>query len=157
MGISPGANEKMKSGQDYNDELERGCATTIVKDMIVSDDDSATVNKTSNSSSPPTDNSSYSGSDDETIIESDQPLFLDTTASESEIYDIKRTNNGESFQAFDDGVVSGDDAMMAEFLQDTFESNVAASRNQHESSLTASTFGDVVDVGEMDALLKVEN
>merc|ERR1712014_195908 len=47
-------------------------------------------------------------SDDETIIESDQPLFLDATAPVTK-------NCG-------DGCAAGeDDAMMAEFLQDTFE------------------------------------
>lgn len=104
--------------------------------MVVSDDDSATAqNKNLN-------NASYSESDDETIIESDQPLFLDTSAPASK-------ETGNPIVGSDVGVAGEDAAMMAAFLKDTFESNETESPQQTE----ASTFGDVMDDNEMDALL----
>jgi len=113
--------------------------------MVVSDDDSATVEKTSNTDSPSTDNSSYSGSDDETVIESEQPLFLDTispvSTSDGRIH--HGCNNGDdALLGCDVGVESEDDAMMADFLNETFRPQP-----------TASTFGDVLNACEMDILL----
>ena len=135
----------MQSANGNNDDkLEKGCSATSANEMVVSDDDSASVNKTLNANSSPScpSHDTCSFSDDETIIETDQPLFLDATAPV--------TKN------CDDGCAAGeDDAMMAEFLQDTFEPNAVGCRSQ--SSSTASAFGDVLDAKEMDALLNDEN
>ncbi len=111
--------------------------------MVISDDDSATVQNKINST-PSLDNSSYSGSDDETIIESDQPLFLDAPVGKS-----------DPILGSDVGVAGEDAAMMAEFLKDTFEPNTSGCG--HHSQSTASTFGDVLDANEMDALLNAGN
>jgi len=148
----------MKIANTDNDvNLENGCTTTGASDTIVSDDDSAMALKSlaTNSlpSSPSTDNSSYSGSDDETIIETDQPLFLDTPPPGNEICSSDKSKvNNDSFIGCNVGAVGGDDAMIAEFLMDTFEPQVSGCRNDHQSS----TFGDVMDAGEMDALLRAE-
>jgi len=149
---------------DSDDNLEKSCATTSVNDTIVSDDDSAKVNKTLKTSSSPscpsTDYSSYSGSDDETIIiESDQPLFSDTALPVNKVCgsNIARSNNCDPLLGCDVGVDGEDDAMMAEFLKDTFEANAVSCRNHHQASLAASTFGDVMDDREMDAFLDAEN
>ena len=126
--------------------------------MIVSDDDSAMVNKTSNTGSPSSnDNSSYSGSDDETIIESDQPLFLDANPQVNQQLE-SNTNKADPLLGCDVGVEVDDVAVMAEFLEYTFEPQIAAqdSRPEQSSSLAATTFGDVLDANEMDALLNAE-
>jgi hypothetical protein len=135
----------VKSASDDNDvSLEKRCATNGVNDMVVSDDDSATVDKTLNT--PSNDNSSYSGSDDGSVIESDQPLFLDTISPVST--SVGRTSHGsdngdDALLGCNVGVESEDDAMMADFLSDTFEPKPAAS----------SAFGDVLNACEMDILL----
>lgn len=142
--ISPGANEKMMSANDGNDD-KRGKVypTSSANDMVISDDDSATVNnKTLNTVSSSSDNSSYSGSDDETIIESDQPLFLDAVPPASK----KCGDNGDPLLGSDVGTANEEAAMMAEFLQGTFEQPNAV-------AVTA----DVLDASEMEALLNVEN
>lgn len=127
----------MKSANDgYNNILANACPTTSANDMVVSDDDSATAQNKNLK------NASYSESDDETVIESDQPLFLDTSAPASK-------ETGNPILGSDAGVAGEDAAMMAAFLQDTFESNETESPQQTE----ASTFGDVMDDNEMDALL----
>jgi len=111
--------------------------------MVVSDDDSATVDKTLNT--PSTDSSSYWGSDDEPFIESDQPLFLDTISpvSTSDGHTSHGSNNGDdALLGCNVGVESEDDAMMADFLSDTFEPKPASSN-----------FGDVLNACEMDILL----
>ena len=127
----------MKSANDgHNDKRAKACPTTSANDMVVSDDDSATAqNKNLN-------NASYLESDDETVIESDQPLFLDTPAPVGK-------ENGNPILGSDVGVGGEDAAMMAAFLQDTFEQTATQSHQQPE----ASTFGDVMDENEMDALL----
>ncbi len=131
----------MKSANDgNNDKRAEACPTASANDMLVSDDDSATAqNKNLN-------NTSYLESDDETIIESDQPLFLDTKAPVSK-------ENGNPILGSDVDVGGEDAAMMAAFLQDTFEHNATESQQQPE----ASTFGDVMDENEMDALLNLNN
>merc|ERR1712025_357147 len=91
--------------------------------MVVSDDDSATVDKTSNTDSPSTDNSSYSGSDDETVIESEQPLFLDTIppmSSRDERIHHGCNSGNDALLGCNVGVESEDDAMMVDFLNETF-------------------------------------
>merc|ERR1712025_777510 len=112
------------SARHDNDEtLGKSCATIGVNDMVVSDDDSATVDKTSNTDSPSTDNSSYSGSDDETVIESEQPLFLDTippmSSGDERIHHGCNSGN-DALLGCNVGVESEDDAMMADFLNETF-------------------------------------
>jgi hypothetical protein len=142
----------MSANDDNDDKLEKVCVTTCVNDMIVSDDDSVTVIKTlKTTSSPSTDNSSYSGSDDETFIESEQPLFLETPPPVSNTSD--GSNSVDTLLGCDVGVAGDDDAMIALFLQDTFEPNAPGCRNHHQPSLAASTFPYLLDVNEMDALL----
>ena len=133
----------MSANGGHDDKPRKVCPTTSANDMVISDDDSATVQNKINST-PSLDNFSYSGSDDETIIESDQPLFLDAPVGKS-----------DPILGSDDGVAGEDVAMMAEFLQDTFEPN--ASGCGHHSQSAASTFGDVLDASEMDALLNAGN
>ena len=153
------------SNDDSDDELEKGCPTRSVYDTVVSDDDTTIVNNslmTSTSSctssskttvKTETDHSSYSSSsDDETTIISDQPLFFDTIPVNMNIVCV--ANNNNPLLGCDVGVVgSEDDALMAEFLKDTF---VTVSKDQ--SSLAALTFANdntegMMDVNEMDALL----
>jgi len=148
----------MSANDDNDENLENVCVTASVNDMVVSDDDSATVNKTLKTTSSPscasTDSSSYSGSDDETIIESEQPLYFETTHPVSE----NRNNNADPLLDCDVGVDDEDDDLMAKFLQDTFEPNVPCRRNDLKPGLAASTFEDVLlDASEMDALLNAEN
>jgi len=135
----------MSANGGHNDMPRKACPTTSAIDMVVSDDDSATVlNKTTTTCRSP-DNASYLGSDDETIIDSDQPLFLDTPVPVNK-------DNGDPILGSDVGV-GGDAAMMAAFLQDAFEPNAAGCENQHRQSAATSAFGDVLDASEMDALL----
>lgn len=148
----------MSANDDNDENLENLCVTPSANDMVVSDDDSATVNKTLKTTSSPscasTDSSSYSGSDDETIIESEQPLCFETTHPVSQ----NRSNNADPLLDCDVDVDGEDDDLMAKFLQDTFEPNVPVRRNCLTPSLTASTFEDVLlDASEMDALLNAEN
>ena len=133
----------MSANDGNDDKLGKGCPTSSANDMVISDDDSATVNnKTLNTVSSSSDNSSYSGSDDETIIESDQPLFLDAVPPASK----KCGDNGDPLLGSDVGAANEEAAMMAEFLQGTFEQPNAV-------AVTA----DVLDASEMEALLNVEN
>jgi len=135
------------------DTLESGCATSSANDMIVSDDDSASLNNKAvrASRSPSTDNSSYSGSDDETVLESDQPLFLD------KIPPVNKSNNGDPLLGCDVGVAVEDDAVMAKFLQDAFQQNAATFRNNKPSGEVSPEFvEDVLNSSEMDALLNSE-
>ncbi len=136
-------------GRDYN--LLKGCPTTSANDTVVSDDDSATGQKKA-PSCPSLDNSSYSGSDDETIIESDQPLFLDAPAPVSK----SCRDNVDPNLGSDVGAAGEDAAMIAEFLQDTFESNASGCGN-HSHEPAASNFGDVLDANEIDAFLNTSN
>jgi hypothetical protein len=127
-------------------------------DMVVSDDDSSTFNKTLTNSSPSNDNSSYSGSDDETIIESDQPLFLDANPPVPNKH--LETNTIKSDPLFgSDGAEGEDVAVMAEFLEFTFQptSSEAGTTPEHASNLTPSTYADELDASDMDALLSAEN
>jgi len=149
----------MKSVENDADGcLVKSSGTPSENDMIVSDDDATALNKTLTSSSPSsTDNSSYSGSDDETIIESDQPLFLDANPPVSQ-YPESSTNKADPLLGCGVGDEGDDVAVMAEFLEYTFQPQRATKYSNHEqpSSLAATTFGDVLSVGEMDALLDAE-
>jgi len=126
--------------------------------MVVSDDDSATVNKTLeiNGSPSSTDNSSYSGSDDETVIESEQPLFLDAKPPVSQ----HGESNTDPIPGCDVGLE--DDALMAEFIQDTFQrkdpSAISLDSQPHQSeiSLAAATFEDFLDPNDVVAFLHTE-
>jgi len=130
--------------------------------MVVSDDDSATVHKTSDeiTTSPSTDNSSYSGSDDETVIESDQPLFLDATSPVSE----HPGSNTDPLLGCNVGIEAEHDpehdAVMAEFLQDTFQPNdpVPLPEGSKVADLAAVTaaFEDVLDPSDVEAFLQGE-
>jgi len=136
----------MSANGGRDNKRMKACPTTSANDMVVSDDDSATGQKKI-SSSPSLDNSSYSGSDDETIIESDQPLFLDAPAPVSQ----SSGDNVDPILGSDVGATGEDAEMMAEFLQDTF----AGCGNHNQPA--ASTFGDVLDPSEMDALLNASS
>jgi len=143
-----------KATDDEHDKYAKACATPSANDTVVSDDDSAAaVFKISNnvSSSSSADNSSYSGGDDETIIESDQPLFLDIAPNV-----CKNCEHSSDLLLGNDVDVAGEDAaIMAEFLQDTFKPNAFDCRTR-QSSMAASTLG-VLNASEMDALLHAEN
>jgi len=122
--------------------------------MIVSDDDSAMVSKTfSPPSSPTNDNSSYSGSDDETIIESEQSLFLDASqpGNHNQHPDSNDTGSkSDPILGCDVGVEGEDAVVMAEFLEYTFRPSAAAE--------STTSFGDVnLDASDMDALLSAES
>jgi len=150
----------MSAKDDSNECLEKESATSSHNDMVVSDDDSATVNKTLTNSSPSIDNSSYSVSDDDTIIESDQPLFLD--ANPKVVNQHLDSNTSKSDELLGSGVgAEGEDvAVMAEFLEFTFQpTNTAqgSAPEQQRQSLAASTFVDELDASDMDALLSAEN
>lgn len=128
--------------------------------MIVSNDDATALNKTLTSSSPSsTDNSSYSGSDDETIIESDQNLFLDANPPMSQ-HPESSTSKTDPLLGCDVGEEGNDAAVMAEFLEYTFEPQRPAKNFSHEQppSLAATaSFEDVLSDSEMDALLDAES
>jgi len=138
-------------GRDYKPLKACPTTSTSANDMVVSDDDSATGQKKT-TSCPPLDNSSYSGSDDETIIETDQPLFLDAPTP------VRKScgDNVDPILGSDVGAAGEDAAMMAEFLQDTFESN-ATGCGSNQPAAASTTFGDVLDASEMDALLNASN
>merc|ERR1712224_523994 len=158
--ISPGANEKPMSAKDDSNEcLEKESATLSHNDMVVSDDDSATVDKTLPNSSPSNDNSSYSVSDDETIIESDQALFLDASPQVVDQHLDSNTCKSDALLGSDVGVEGEDVAVMAEFLDFTFQPTDAVedSSPEQRQSLAASTFVDELDASDMDALLSAEN
>lgn len=127
----------MSANGGYNDTLGKACPTTSANDMVVSDDDSTSIpKKTLN-------NSSYAESDDETTIESDQPLFLDAPAP------VNEDKGNDAILGSDVGVGGEDAALMAAFLQDTFGANAAQP--------AAPAFGDVLDASEMDALLNAND
>jgi len=149
----------MKSVEnDVDGCLAKSSGTPSQNDMIVSDDDATALNKTLTFSSPSsTDNTSYSGSDDETIIESDQPLFLDANPPVSQQPESS-TNKAGPLLGCDVGDEGDDVAVMAEFLEYTFQLQRVAKDSSREqpSSLAAATFGDVLSASEMDALLDAE-
>jgi len=154
----------MNKDDNDDDELEKGCVTTSGYDTVVSDDDTAIANKTSTSScyssstsktttKIETDLSSSSGTDDEETIESDQPLFLDDTIHV----------NNDPLLGCNVGVIGEDDALMAEFLKDTF---VAYSKDQSTATAAAAstsfvdddnTVGIMMDANEMESFLIDEN
>lgn len=96
-----------------------------------------------------TDLSSYSGSDDDTVIESEQPLFLNGISSVN-------TNNACD-NHIEDIILGCDvgtevDAVMAEFLGDTFVTNGFSSKNG-----VVSTLEGITNSNDMDELLIAEN
>lgn len=97
-----------------------------------------------------TDLSSYSGSDDDTVIESEQPLFLTGVPS------VKTNNNDACYNQIDDIILGCDvgevDSDMAELLGDTFETNAFNSKTGVVSNLEGFT-----NSNEMDELLMAEN
>lgn len=151
-------NENSKSvNADNDDESKNACAS--VYETIVSDDDSASANKTLMTnhhppSCPPADirttamdmdQSSDSGSDDESVIESDQPLYLDGVPS------VNTTNTSSDNE--DLALGCEHDGMIADFLNETFDSNVEGSKNRGSSTFD----GVLMDAKVMDALLDEEN
>jgi len=147
------------SAKDDSDEcLEMSNATQSQNDMVVSDDDSATFNKTLTNSSPSNDNSSYSGSDEETIIESDQPLFLDTSPPVPNQHLESTTNKSDPLLG-SDGAEGEDAAVMAEFLEFTFQptSSAEGTTSEQAQSLAPLTYVDELDDSDMDALLSAED
>lgn len=96
-----------------------------------------------------TDHSSYAGSDDDTVIETDQPLFLDAVP----VCKFENTCIESDGGAL--GISAEDDVAMAEFLQVTFDSNVAAGSEARAGAAT--TLEGVMDTDDMDELLMAEN
>lgn len=96
-----------------------------------------------------TDHASYSGSDDDTLIESDQPLFFDTVP-QVKTKNTRNNNNDDPILGCDEG--TDDDSVMAEFLKDTFDSNALGSKNR-----AVPTLEGVMNTNDMDALLMAEH
>jgi len=133
--IHPGANENT-SNDDNDDEREKDDAA-VVSDTPVSDDDNdstvntltgaSTVFSTTGSNGPKVRNNchfspSY-GSDDESTIESDQPLFLDTipvSSSSSTPGKKSCTNAGTCTGPHTHSDSNEDSAVIAEFLKGVF-------------------------------------
>mmetsp|Transcript_34206 Transcript_34206/g.80576 ORF Transcript_34206/g.80576 Transcript_34206/m.80576 type:complete len:106 (-) Transcript_34206:136-453(-) len=91
------------------------------------------------------DQSSFSGSDDDTVIETDQPLFLDG------VLPCATQNTCDKFEDTL-GTCTEDDAAMAEFLEVTFDSNAVSCEPGAASSVEG-----VMDTKDMDELLMAEN
>merc|ERR1712070_577290 len=147
---------------DSKNAPEKACATPSANDTVVSDDDSATAHKTPDLKASPssTDNSSYSGSDDETVIESDQPLFLDAIPMAREPQQEQEQqhigpNTSDPLVGCDVGVAEADhhDAVMADFLRDTFPSTRPPVNNVPAA---APAFEDALDPTEVDAFFSTE-
>lgn len=123
-------------------------------------------NNTAGTATIETEISSYSGSDDETVIESDQRLFLDDSTPIPLVANTNTSYHGDSLVGSSatggDTIGAEDDAIMAEFLKYTFEpSSAAASPDASKVCQNpiecGPAFGEIMDASAMDALLEDEN